>query len=248
MQHPFGEKNLVINRILGRTFLNPLGQRAYLLAGRAAGLGVTSRVLDVGAGRGTGALLLARRFGCRVTGIEPSEAMAAEAIRRAQRVRDARVEFRAASLEAFANPRPFDLVCCFDVLGFVAHRRKALRHVASLLRKGGWLCLTDYFCARRVPSAKRLVKAWHLRSFGRCGAIAADLDAAGFLLRRYEDTTESYRGHWLRVWDRLSAQKGRVAAAVGDEAYRQYRSAAGTILAATEEGSFGHAFVMAQRA
>ena len=49
---------------------NPTSPEKILLLGEALGLDGSSRVLDIGAGRGGPAVLLAREFGCRITCVE----------------------------------------------------------------------------------------------------------------------------------------------------------------------------------
>jgi len=50
---------------------NPTSPEKILLLGEALGLDESSRVLDIGAGRGGPAVLLAREFGCRILCVEP---------------------------------------------------------------------------------------------------------------------------------------------------------------------------------
>ena len=63
---------------------NPTSAEKIRLLGDRLGLAPSSRVLDVGGGRGGPALLLAREFGCRVTLVELSSEFAAAARERAQ--------------------------------------------------------------------------------------------------------------------------------------------------------------------
>ena len=63
---------------------NPTSAEKVRLLGSQLGLNDTSRVLDIGSGRGGPALLLAREFGCRITSVELSPEFAAEARERAQ--------------------------------------------------------------------------------------------------------------------------------------------------------------------
>lgn len=55
---------------------NPTSEDKILLLGEQIGLGPRSHLLDMGAGRGGPAILLARSFGCRVTCVEKSEVFA----------------------------------------------------------------------------------------------------------------------------------------------------------------------------
>ena len=63
---------------------NPTSPEKIHLLGELLGLGRSSRVLDVGGGRGGPAVLLAREFGCRITLVELSAEFAAAARERAR--------------------------------------------------------------------------------------------------------------------------------------------------------------------
>ena len=58
---------------------NPTSPEKILLLGERLGLGPDSHVLDVASGRGGPALLLAERFGCRLTCVEQSSEFVADA-------------------------------------------------------------------------------------------------------------------------------------------------------------------------
>jgi SAM-dependent methyltransferase len=63
---------------------NPTSAEKIHLLGERLGLGAGSRVLDVGAGRGGPAILLAREFGCRVRCLERAPEFAAAARERVE--------------------------------------------------------------------------------------------------------------------------------------------------------------------
>src|SRR5215470_990304 len=90
--------------------LDPRSGEAMYDAAARLGIAAGWLVLDAGCGRGTHSLDLARRFGCRVIGIDAVRGPVAEAARRGDiQVAQARVE---------AIPAPdctFDLVWCRDM-------------------------------------------------------------------------------------------------------------------------------------
>jgi 2-polyprenyl-6-hydroxyphenyl methylase/3-demethylubiquinone-9 3-methyltransferase len=93
-------------------------------------------VLDIGCGGG----LLAEEFarlGCRVTGVDPSEASLAAARRHAAGQR-LPITYRAAAGEAlpFAD-QSFDVVYCCDVLEHVSDLRRVIAETARVLKPGG---------------------------------------------------------------------------------------------------------------
>ncbi|MBV9290217.1 MAG: bifunctional 2-polyprenyl-6-hydroxyphenol methylase/3-demethylubiquinol 3-O-methyltransferase UbiG [Hyphomicrobiales bacterium] len=93
-------------------------------------------VLDVGCGAGLFAEPLAR-LGAEVLGIDPG-ARAIEAARRHAEETDARLAYRAASLEELAGePRRFDVVCAMEVLEHVADPAGFVALAAALVSAGG---------------------------------------------------------------------------------------------------------------
>lgn len=247
MSDPFGKSNLIINRMLGRTFHNPLGRPIFFWAAKQAAIGPDSMVLDVGTGRGYGAIYIAQKFGCQVTGIDISPTMIAEANNLALNSPNLRVRFRKESLMTFRRQRPFDLICCFDVLGFVPHRKRVMKQLASLTRRNGWLCWSDYFYRHRTRAVRRLISLWNLKSIGPYDLMRTMMQEAGFTVQNCRDTSGRYRRYWEGIQKRLLAREVKICQEVGRKQFVHYRAAVDAILDATAEGSFGHIAGIAQR-
>lgn len=101
-------------------------------------------VLDVGAGTGRYALKLARS-GARVTAIDRSPEMLAVARQKAQ-AEGLPIDFQLASFE---NSLPFeanqfDLLICALALCHVPDLARTVQEFARVLRKGGYLLITDF--------------------------------------------------------------------------------------------------------
>jgi SAM-dependent methyltransferase len=105
------------------------------------------RVLDVGCGTGTLALLAKQRVGTtgRVSGIDPSAQMIARARRKAAR-RGLPIDFQVGVIEQLAFPdQSFDVV----LSSFMMHqlpdnlKRQGLAEIARVLRPGGRLLIVD---------------------------------------------------------------------------------------------------------
>lgn len=109
------------------------------------------RMLDLGCGTGSLALLMAER-GWQVIGLDRSPAMLREARRKAARAPQLPVCFIEGDLRDFALDAPVDLItCCYDTLNYLLDERDLRRccaAVARALRPGGLFCFdlaTDYF-------------------------------------------------------------------------------------------------------
>ena len=71
----------------GLETLHPGGMAKTEEMAKACGIGPGKRLLDIGAGRGASACYLARKYGCRVTGIDTSARMIAACCRKAEKER-----------------------------------------------------------------------------------------------------------------------------------------------------------------
>lgn len=102
-------------------------------------------VLDVGCGVGVTACFLAKRYGCRVVGVDISVRMVERARERAAREKVAdRVEFRVADAQdlPFAEAA-FDAVITESVTAFPADKQRAVDEYARVTRPGGHVGLNE---------------------------------------------------------------------------------------------------------
>jgi len=114
------------------------------------------RVLDIGTGTGELARRFARHRGCRVVGLDPSEAMIQAARQKAADGSWGEVSFQVASAPFLEIPHPdcaFDAVASTQAFHHLHERQKAaaVREMARVLRSpgtaegrgGGWLAIGD---------------------------------------------------------------------------------------------------------
>lgn len=138
----------------GLTLTERLGELLRLQPG--------DNVLDVAAGRGTSALHLAWRFGCRVVGLDfggRNVAAASEAA--AQAGLADRVCFAAGDAErlGFAGDA-FDAVICECAFCTFPDKHAAAAEFARVLRPGGRVGLSDLTRSGRLPSPLDGLLAW----------------------------------------------------------------------------------------
>jgi ubiquinone/menaquinone biosynthesis C-methylase UbiE len=120
------------------------------------------RVLDVAAGRGASALLLARRFGCEVVGVDYGAAAVREATRAAEADGLAdRLRFEQGDAERLpAAVGAFDAVICECAFCTFPDKRAAAAEFARTLRPGGRVGLSDLTCSGPLPPALDGLLAW----------------------------------------------------------------------------------------
>jgi SAM-dependent methyltransferase len=121
---------------------------------RALALSPGSAILDLGCGFGRHAVPLARR-GYRLTGVDLSETMLAEARGLAQRA-GVDVDWQRRDMRDLAGLGPFDAcLCLYTVLGYFddAENERVVRGVHAVLRPGGRLLLD-------VTNPLALIRGW----------------------------------------------------------------------------------------
>jgi arsenite methyltransferase len=108
-------------------------------------IGPGKYVLDVGCGVGRTPCILAKRYGCRVMGIDLSPRMVERSRQRAEHEGVAgTVEIRVADAQQLPfDDETFDAVITESVLAFVPDRAKALREFVRVTKPGGHVGLNE---------------------------------------------------------------------------------------------------------
>jgi ubiquinone/menaquinone biosynthesis C-methylase UbiE len=123
-------------------------------------IGSEDSVLDVGCGVGQTAVLLVKRCGCHVTGVDISEGMIKSATERARKygVTD-RTEFRQGDISnlPFDDDR-FDVVLSESVTTLAPDHAKAIREYSRVLKPGGALGLNETLYLKENPPEE--IIAW----------------------------------------------------------------------------------------
>ena len=121
--------------------LHPGGERTTLRLAELAALETGERVVDVAAGPGVSARLLARTFGVRVVGVELAEAT----VERARReTTDDRIRFVCGDAEALPlADETFDVVLSECSLCTFPDKHRAVAEMARVARPGGRIAIAD---------------------------------------------------------------------------------------------------------
>jgi ubiquinone/menaquinone biosynthesis C-methylase UbiE len=111
-----------------------------------AGIRADSQVLDVCSALGGPARHLARKYGCRVTGLDATRRMVEEAIRRTEGAGlSDKVEFKLGNaLDMPFRANIFDVVWGQDAWCYVTDKERLIRECARVVKPGGVVAFTDW--------------------------------------------------------------------------------------------------------
>jgi ubiquinone/menaquinone biosynthesis C-methylase UbiE len=157
-------------------------------------------VLDVGCGVGATPCLLAKRYGCRVVGVDISEGMVERSRERARREGIAdKVEFRVADAQDLPfEDDLFDAVITESATAFPEDKQGAVNEYVRVTKPGGHVGLNESTWLKVPPPPE--VVAWASQDLGaNVGPLTSDgwvelLEGAGLreiVVRTYEISTRN---------------------------------------------------------
>ena len=129
-------------------------------------IGEGKYVLDVGCGVGVTPCSIARRYGCRVVGVDILEAMVERSKERAKRERVIeRVEFRVADAQDLPfEDDLFDAVITESVTAFPEDKQKAVNEYVRVTKPGGYVGLSESTWLKTPPPPELI--AWASQDLG----------------------------------------------------------------------------------
>lgn len=192
------------------------------IAERLEGLGPDAKVLDIGAGYGGGARVLASRYGAHVTCLNLSEKENArnEALTKAQGL-SGKITVVQGSFEAIPSAADrFDIVWSQDAILHSGNREKVLDEVARVLKPGGEFIFTDPMQADDLDDPSVLQPIYdriHLSSLGSIGFYREKLRGRGFEEVAVEDLTHQLRNHYAAVAEELRRRRDQLQGAISPD-------------------------------
>ncbi len=129
-------------------------------------VGKDQTILDVGCGVGVTPCFIAKKYGCRVMGVDISAKMVARSRERAKKEKvTAHVEFKVADAQNLPfEDGLFDAVITESVTSFPEDKQKAVGEYARVTRQGGYVGLNESVW-RKVPPPPDIVE-WVAQDVG----------------------------------------------------------------------------------
>jgi SAM-dependent methyltransferase len=154
-----------------------------------------AHVLEVASGSGGPALYLARKFGCRITGIDINEEGLNAAKQTALASKITNVDFQFADLDQrlpFENDS-FDAIMCIDAMNHFRDRLAVLREWHRVLKSGRRFLFTDPVVITGPVSSEELASRSSIGFFLFVPPEVTErfIKEAGFQMIRKEDVTET---------------------------------------------------------
>lgn len=157
----------------------------------------TDTVLDAGCGVGGSAIFLAKRFGCKVTGISLS---AKQILKAKQNAKIANLQhllqFEEKNYCKTGFPEnSFDVVWALESVGSAADKVEFIKEAARLLKKGGRIIVADYFktsneAIDKEPLMKTWLNGWAISDIETTSNFKKELQNAGFSKIKASDFTK----------------------------------------------------------
>jgi SAM-dependent methyltransferase len=185
----------------------------------ATAVGADDAVLDLCAGIGGPARLVAHRFGCAVTGIElvPSRVEDARRLTELVGMSD-RVAFVVGDVTALPFPdASFDAGLSQESFLHVADKTRLLAECRRVLRAGGRLGFSDWVALRLSRDEhERLAAAFRAEGIVVRERYLEELAAAGFSVVEVADISDSWKPSLRERLERLRTRHERTAARLGE--------------------------------
>ena len=156
---------------------------------RLCQIGAGSYVLDVGCGAGVTPVFIAKKYGCRVVGVDILEGMVRKSQERAERegVAD-RVKFRVADAQDLPfEDDLFDAVFTESATAFPEDKQKAVNEYARVTKPGGYVGLNESTWLKTPPPPEMV--AWVSQDVGATVKPLASDEWRGLLERAGLDET-----------------------------------------------------------
>jgi len=253
-QHVYGNSSVEVARLIDRKFFNAIGSAELELIGQEIALKPEDLLLDIGTGNANVSVWLAQKFGVRVVGLEPSEAM----IDRARsNVSQAKLQHRIEIVQndffswdqTHDQAEVFDSVIGIDTFCYFSDKAELFRRLAARLKSASRLAFTDLFVTKSETDEllQQYLGRYELAVPLRFDKYRETVLSEGFAFVRFEGITPKFLQHWQWVNAQVVEHRNQIVNALSLDAYEEYRKSSTALLAAAEAGSVGYLLGIAEK-
>ena len=250
VKNVYNDSSLKISKIIERKYSNSLTEEVFRTIATTCGLDHRqSLILDIGCGNANAAIWFAKNYGAKITGIDLSPTMIAQAnlnIESSGLENDIRViegDFRSASMQ-----NGHDVVFAIDVAMYFEDKRELYGKLASLVRPGGWVVTTDYVGkGARADLLGELLSKWALATPPSFDQLSHAILSEGLEINTLKDSSPWQIAHWEDVKKRVLDHQEEILKAVGQQSFDVYLQSASMIIKALKENAHGYVFCIAKK-
>lgn len=217
-----------------------------------AGINNTTRVLDICSALGGPARHLAKKYGCRVTGLDGTEKMLTEARRRTEEAGlSDMIEYKAGDAQEIPfQDGTFDVVWGQDAWCYVEDKNRLIKESHRVLKPGGVVAFTDWI---QVGSMSE--KEWEdLNNFmvfpymETLDGYKDILNETGFEITEKEDLSKDFAEHCHKYQGILQNElKGGIIENYGEELYSAAETGLAMWVSAADENKVGRGRLIAKK-
>ncbi|MGX1099550.1 glycine/sarcosine N-methyltransferase [Amorphus sp. MBR-141] len=227
-------------------------QTVKQMCATAGRIDTDTRVLDIGAGYGGSARVLARTYGCPVVALNISE-IQNERNRQltAEQKLDHLVSVRHGSFEDIKEPdESFDLVWAQDAILHSGNKPKVFEEVFRVLKPGGRFIFTDPMQADVVENPellKPVLDRIHLDNMGSFALYRRLAREAGFTEGEHLELTANLRTHYARVAEEVKADFDNLATLSSKEYLERMLTGLDNWVTAADAGNLAWGILLFQK-
>lgn len=240
----YGKSHVLINRLIGRRYNNPLGESGFLSISNFCKISSKTNILDIGSGRGFGDIVLAKKFKCNITGIELSKEMCQEAKECISEAKlDKKIKLINQSFFDVKLDKKYDVVIGFDSFYYFKDRAKLFNKIKKSLKNNGIVVFCENYADNTTnKKVRELIKAWKIYIAGNLDWHRKFLEEMNFEILHFKDTTKKYLSYWEEIKVKTYLIKDEIIKNFSKEEYNHFSSSIDAIIDAVNSNLYGHMF------
>jgi ubiquinone/menaquinone biosynthesis C-methylase UbiE len=220
------------------------GEKQTNIMAEKAGLNIHTSMLDVCSALGGPARHLARKYGCKVTGLDATRKMVNEAVRRTEIEGLAHlVNYRLGNaLDMPFKACTFDLVWGQDAWCYITDKERVIREAHRVLKSGGIIAFTDWIQAGNMTNDEweglnNFMSFPYIESLAGYGQL---LEKTGFVILEEEDMSDDFARYCHIYQDKLRNElKDNLISHYGIELFQAADNGLAKWVKASDEGKVG---------